>query len=227
MELRRPEGGMLRIGHRGAAALEPENTLASFSRAVELGVDMIEFDVIAHPGGGLALAHSADVLVAGSPMLEDALSFFEQVPEIGLHVDLKLADGAGQVAQVVTALRRHGLLERSFVSSFSAPALRTVGAAAPEIPLGLSYPENGWLRAPLRWAVPWRIGDWLERVGASAAVLHRGVVSKAVVERCHRLNAAVIVWTVDDSAGVRRLARMGVDGVVTNDPRVFAATLAP
>src|SRR5919204_508315 len=168
MELRRPEGGMLRIGHRGAAALEPENTLASFSRAVELGVDMIEFDVIAHPGGGLALAHSADVLVAGSPMLEDALSFFEQVPEIGLHVDLKLADGAGQVAQVVTALRRHGLLERSFVSSFSAPALRTVGAAAP-----------------------------------------------------------VIVWTVDDSAGVRRLARMGVDGVVTNDPRVFAATLAP
>lgn len=216
---------MLRIGHRGAAAHEPENTLPSFTRAVELGVDMIEFDVVARADGRLALAHSVDLLGANSPTLEDALTFFEREPEIGLHVDLKLR-GREHVAQVVTGLRRRGLLGRTLISSFSASALSAVAVAAPDVPLGFSYPERGWLFAPARRAVSWRIGDWLERVGASAAVIHRGVVSKELVERCHERGAAVIVWTVDDADAVRRLESMGVDGVVTNDPRVFEATLA-
>jgi glycerophosphoryl diester phosphodiesterase len=52
----------LRVGHKGAAALEPENTLRSLARAVELGCDLVEFDVLELHDGTLVLAHSDDLL---------------------------------------------------------------------------------------------------------------------------------------------------------------------
>jgi glycerophosphoryl diester phosphodiesterase len=58
----RRDARVLRVGHRGAAALEPENTLASLRRAVELGVDFVEFDVLDLADGTLVLAHSDDLL---------------------------------------------------------------------------------------------------------------------------------------------------------------------
>ena len=73
----------------------------------------------------------------------------------------------------------------------------------------------------LRRTLPLRIGRMLERAGASAAVLYHGVVSPAAVRRCHSRGAAVLAWTVDSPAILRRMARAGVDGVITNDPRIF------
>src|SRR5262245_63330112 len=57
----RAGAGPLRVGHKGAAALEPENTLRSLARAVELGCDLVEFDVLALLDGTLVLAHSDDL----------------------------------------------------------------------------------------------------------------------------------------------------------------------
>ena len=61
MRLLRGEGPLIRVGHRGAAALAPENTLRSFEAALALGVDAIEFDVLDLVGGPLVLAHSNDL----------------------------------------------------------------------------------------------------------------------------------------------------------------------
>jgi glycerophosphoryl diester phosphodiesterase len=61
----------------------------------------------------------------------------------------------------------------------------------------------------------------LERAGASAAVLHHWVVSRPAVERAHARGAAVLAWTVDDSISLERVVSAGVDGVITNDPRIF------
>ena len=61
IRLERRDGRPLRIGHRGAATLAPENTLRSFRVAVETGVDLIEFDVLALRSGELVIAHSNDL----------------------------------------------------------------------------------------------------------------------------------------------------------------------
>ena len=73
----------------------------------------------------------------------------------------------------------------------------------------------------LRRTLPFRIAGMLERARASAAMLHHWVVSRPAVERAHARGAAVFAWTVDDPSALERVVSAGVDGVITNDPRIF------
>jgi glycerophosphoryl diester phosphodiesterase len=77
----------------------------------------------------------------------------------------------------------------------------------------------------MRATLPRRIAGLLDRAGATVATLHYLVATRAVIDRCHAHGAAVWAWTVDDPRAVKRLTAAGVDGIVTNDPRVLAATL--
>ncbi|HUH16230.1 MAG TPA: glycerophosphodiester phosphodiesterase family protein, partial [Gaiellaceae bacterium] len=70
MRLLRGDGPLIRVGHRGAAALAPENTLPSFEAALAHGVDAIEFDVLDLGPGPLAVAHSREEAGPGRPTLE-------------------------------------------------------------------------------------------------------------------------------------------------------------
>lgn len=234
IELARRDGRLVRIGHRGAAALAPENTVESLRAAVELEVDLVEFDVLDGADGELVLAHGKRERAEEPPTLDAALRFFtDEARETGLHIDLK---PRGRERALVDALRRHGLVERSFVSSFHAGALRALAELEPGLRRGLTYPWDrsgvaarrpfapivaGTLLA-LRRALPPRIEGLLRRADASVAVLHWAVVSRAVVERCHARDAPVVAWTVNDRPRIEQLDRLGVDGVVTDDPRLFA-----
>jgi glycerophosphoryl diester phosphodiesterase len=255
----RQGGHVWRIGHKGAAALAAENTLPSLAAALAHGVDVVEFDVLGLADGTLVLAHSDDLrevthgvahgrvggrtlvelrtLAPALPTLDEALALLaERAPTTGIQVDLKWF---GYEPAVVEAVRTHGLVERTLVSSFFARSLLEVGRLEPGLRLGLSYPldrrgvAQRRVLAPvvlagllaLRWALPRRIGGLLDRAGATVASLHQVVVTPAVVEQCHRRGAAVWAWTVDDPRAVGRLAAAGVDGIITNDPRVLAATL--
>lgn len=260
LSLDRIDGRPLRIGHRGAQALARENTLDSFRAALEVGVDLIEFDVLALVGGDLVVAHSNDLFEVSHgaahgtvknlslaslravapdlPTLDDALAFFvEEAPGVGVHLDLKTQAAAGDVE---AALARHGLLERTIVSSFGFGALRRLTRAGTGIRTGLTLPraalgitEEGRLapvaRTGLRMlhaTLPALVGRLLALSGASALVLHHTAVSPAAVRRAHRCGAAVVTWTVDDPEELARVDAAGVDAVVTNDPRIFASTLA-
>jgi len=230
IELRRREGRLLRIGHRGAAALEPENTIASLVAAVEHGCDLVEFDVL-ELDGALVLGHSPAEVPARPATLEDALAFLAQTAA-GAHVDLKTP---GVEQEVARALREHGLLERSLVSSHRQTSLRALEALEPALRLGLTYPEDRYglsrrrLLAPLvgsglvmmRAALVRRIGRMLAAARARAAVLHWQVVSRAVVERCHALEIPVLAWTAVTPEQVWKLDDLGVDGVIADDPRIF------
>jgi glycerophosphoryl diester phosphodiesterase len=231
----RPQGRPLAIGHRGAAALAPENTLAALEAAVAHGVDVVEFDV-REAAGALVLGHSAEETPAEPLSLDDALAWLAG-QTVGLHVDVK---GEGFEQRLVEALERHAFAGRAYVSSSRPPVLRRFAALAPALPRALSYPEDrlgvsGWsLAAPfvgagmhaLRGALPWRIAGLLRRSGATVATLHEAVIRRATVDRCHALGVPVVAWTVDDAARVRELAELGVDGIVSDDPRILAATLS-
>ena len=162
ISLERRDGRPLVIGHRGAAALAPENTLAAFRAAHAVAVDLIEFDVLSLRDGALVIAHSEDLHelshgavrgTVGSMVLDElrrfapdlltldeALAFFaDEAPEIGVHVDLK---SASALEGVVRALGRFGLVERSLVSSFHHGALRRLARLDPRIRVGASFPED-------------------------------------------------------------------------------------
>jgi glycerophosphoryl diester phosphodiesterase len=245
LRLRRPAGDFARVGHRGASALAPENTLDALQLAVELGCDMLEFDVLDLEDGTLVLVHelhrsarrrSLDALrklVPTLPSLDEALAFcVERLPGIGLQVDLKRR---GIERGVVDALQRHGVFERSWVSTFDAVSLRRLAELEPDLPRSYTLPRDRFgisKRGPLAPVVravlasvgaslPRRLPALLARARAQALTLHYSVASPAAIERAHELEAAVYVWTVDDPALVERLVRAGADGIITNDPRVF------
>jgi glycerophosphoryl diester phosphodiesterase len=230
IDLGRRDGRLLRIGHRGAAALAAENTIEALALALELGFDLVELDVL-ELEGALVLAHSELEIPAELATLDEALDFLAG-RACGIQLDLKALDTEPQIAE---ALRRHDLLDRSVVSSFRPASLRALHRLEPGLRLGLTYPEDRYgvgrrrLLAPLvgpalaamRTALAIRIGTMLAASKASAAMLHWQVVSRGVVERCHALGAPVLAWTVDSAERVRRLDALGVDGVIADDPRIF------
>jgi glycerophosphoryl diester phosphodiesterase len=226
----------LRVGHRGAAALAPENTIAGIAAAIEHDVDIVEFDVVAAPDGRLVLAHSQKEISEHAASLDEALAFLarEAPPELGVDLDLK---SNGVEEQIVDALRRHALVERALASSFFQDSLRRLRRLEPILRTGISYPwdrtglaERRSLRpvvwvgaAALRRALPHRIEGMAARADVTSAMLHFSVLSNTVVDRCHELGLTVFAWTVDDPRLLERVVAMGVDGVISNDPRIFSA----
>ena len=233
ISLERRNGRPLRIGHRGAKALAPENTLRAFRAAIETGVDLVEFDVIAGRNGALVVAHGLEDVGPETPTLDDALRFFvDEAPTIGVHLDLKLTQ---RESDVVAAVRRHGLADRTFVSSFYLGTARAVAAHDGEVRIGFTVPRRIFritdtgrgatfgrlaLRV-LRRVTPIIVRPLLAVTRASALVLHHSLVTEASVRAAHRRGAAVVTWTVDDPLILARVDAAGVDAVVTNDPRLF------
>lgn len=212
IELRRGNH-VLVLGHRGAAALAPPNSLASLRVAAEAGADGVEIDVLRGAGGGLVLAHGPRV-PADAPGLDEALAL---VAELGLLVqlDVKLTGAAAEIAR---AVQDAGLEERAFASSFSMRALAELRGAASWLSRSYTYPGrpiSAWLR-PL---LPLRLLPWLEAVGASAATLKTTVITRPVVAACHGAGVAVHAWTVNDPRTAKILVERGVDAIITDDPR--------
>ena len=233
MNLLRRDGPVLRIGHRGAAALAPPNTIAAVEAALAHGVDMIELDVFGRPDKTLVLGHSRRELGEEPVTLEDVFAFLaENAPETGLLADEK---GAGWEQGLVEALRRHGLVERTVASTSDVGSLQVLRRIEPGLARSRTYPRgklffgtrrtfvpvSGPVLAAMRLSLPYRVAGLVEEVEASAVTLKHNVVSSDVVERCHELGVAVLVWTVNDRSIFRRLDALGVDGVISDDPRIF------
>lgn len=228
IELRR-SGRPLLIGHRGAAALARENTLAAIDAAAGAGVDGVELDVLPDRNGRLVLAHGPEV-PPDAPSLAEGLAL---VAELGLLVQVDVKTRGVEEA-AAAALSSAGLDERSFVSSFSLPSLARFAEVAPELPRALTYPEDRYgvsgspLLQPLvgpglaamRWALPRRLPRWLRAAGATGATLNWGVVTPRVIEICHDLGVAVLVWTVNDAGLAETLFESGIDAIITDDPRI-------
>jgi glycerophosphoryl diester phosphodiesterase len=153
-----------------------------------------------------------------------------------VHLDVKLP---GYETEVVDALRRHGLEDRSVVSTAFAVSSRRVAALAPALPRAIGYPRDrlGVSRIPwprtltragataVRLAMPLRVPLLLRHAHATVLSLHHVLCSHAAIAAAHRRGAPVLAWTVNDPETVLRLARIGVDGIVSDDPEMALATL--
>jgi glycerophosphoryl diester phosphodiesterase len=233
VKLLRGDGPLLKVGHRGAAALAPANSIAAVEAALEHGVDFVELDVLA-AGGRLVLGHSRRELGPNPVSLDDMLAFLaERAPATGLLADLKLA---GHDRQLVDTLRAHGFVQRTLACTNYAPTLNNLRAIEPTLARSRTYPRGYVyvrrrrtripIAGPALWVVkrslPLRVEHLTGEVGARAMTLGRRVVTRESVERCHELGIAVFVWTVNRADVVRDLDDLGVDGVITDDPRVFS-----
>jgi glycerophosphoryl diester phosphodiesterase len=238
-ELDKPR--LLRVGHKGADLIAPGNTYASFDAARQAGVDMIEFDVLPERGGErLVLAHDYEDAARRAPhTLEEGLAHLssEAFAGIELDVDLKLP---GYELRVVEALRAFGVLDRALISCQYRSSLQLIRAAEPKVRLGWSVPKlrrdpfrSRSMRLPVivallmvRAALPWRAAAAIRAGHCDALMVHWRLVTPRLVRSVLRAGGEVYVWTVDELPRLRALEAIGVTGVITNDPRLFAALAA-
>ncbi len=233
--LKRPR----RVGHKGAAHIEPGNTLASFDAALRHGVDMIELDVLGeHPDGSgrLLVAHDHQDMRGRTPLtFEGALEHLAGAAFAGieLDVDVKLP---GYELRVLDALREHGLVPRTLISGMFTAGLARIRAAEPALRLGWSVPRvrrdytTDMLTAipalamlsGYRATLPRRVRSALSEGRFDAIMAHWRVVTPALLRAVADGGGELYVWTVDDPRMIARLTAMGVDGIITNDPRLFA-----
>jgi glycerophosphoryl diester phosphodiesterase len=210
-----------RIGHGGASALARANTLASFDAACDVGVDMVEFDV-REWDGELVLAHT--VLHArrgGNVRLHEALAHLagRRFSDVELNLDVK---HVGCEPAVLDHLRRASLLDRALISSQVPGVLDRVRALEPRARVGISV-GGRIARRSQRWR-DWRAvalagihgGRW-DVLMAQHRLVDGGLLGD-VSDRGGRLYA----WTVNERAAIARLRTLGVHGITTADPRLFA-----
>lgn len=237
----RPEhlAALKRVGHKGADLVAPGNTFASFEAALEAGVDMIEFDVLRLPDGRLVLAHDyEDARSRECATLEEGLDHFagEAYNGVELDVDLKLP---GYEREVVDGLLERGLADRALISSQYVASLDRIDQLSPRIRRGWSVPRvrrdyTKTALAPIAYAIaaflrarlPHAAARMLRAGRCEAVMAHWMLVSARLVETVHEAGGQIYVWTVDEPDHIARLDRLGVDGVITNDPRLFRPATA-
>jgi glycerophosphoryl diester phosphodiesterase len=209
------------IAHRGACWDRPENTLAAFERAIELGAYAIEFDVQATRDGELVILHDRvrpayTELRRARPDVPTLDEVLDRVGgRIGLAVELKHPGRYPRhrlTARTLAALDAHGVPPGSVtVVSFAPAAIAETRRLRPELRT-VQHVGRASIRRAATYA--WGVGfddRWVTRRGIALA---------------RRLGLATTVYTVNDPARMRALVALGVDGIFTDRPDVLRALLA-
>jgi glycerophosphoryl diester phosphodiesterase len=228
------DGTVKIIGHRGAAGLEPENTLRSYRKAVELGVDAIECDVRVTKDGRLVLLHDATVdrTTNGTGSVSD-LTFEqvraldagggERVPtlrellelaagRVELHIELKDPSAAESVLRQVGEA---GLRDTAILTTFSTDVLARVREADAAIRLEHIFSE------PPADAVARALSVRAARVSG-----HFTHLTRAFVDEAHRGGLEVTAWPPNTPEDQRQAIALGVDLICTDRPDVLIETLS-
>lgn len=228
----REAGAPLVGGHRGNPAEHPENTLASFRSAIELGVDMIECDVHMSADGELVVIHDHTLdrttngsgLVAQHTLAElreldagggERLPVLAEVSQlardrVGLCVEIKQIPIPYPDLEVklIAQLRDLDTLDQTAVVSFHHGAVRRLKELEPRLAVGV-----------LEGARPIDPVAILRSADADIYSPHYGAMDPELVEQVHAAGGVVGVWTVDDAAAVAWCQACRPDSVFTNRPR--------
>jgi len=213
-------------GHRGAAGLEPENTLRSIRRAIDLGVDRVEIDVRVTKDGHLVVIHDETVdrttnghgyvkdltfselrrLDAGKgeriPTLEEALRLTRG--KVILQIELKVAEATEPTVHLIEECNAE---REVIITSFMHEQLRKVHDLNPALRTGALFFDVQ--------------GDICQRaldVHSEAIHVYYRNVDSGLVEDAHRRGLKVSVWNPDEVEEMRRMIGLNVDVIGTNRP---------
>lgn len=219
---------VLKIAHRGARAYEPENTLSSFRKAMELGVDAIELDVRKTKDNELVVIHNADVnkttngtglvneltleqikeLVTEKddeiPTLEEVLDSVQKRVKLLIEIKEK-----GIEEQIISLIHKKGLLNNVIIISFHEDVLKKVRELNDEVETGLVYVRH---KNPIKTA--------LEIKAQFLLSLYRFTHS-TMINKAHESGLKIIVWTINNKEEVAEYRKKGVDGIASDKPEIL------
>ena len=222
---------IVRIGHRGAAGHAPENTLASFQKAIELGVDMVELDVHRTRDKQIVVIHDEkvdrttngrgyvnkktlkelkDLTVEGSekiPTLAEVLEFLDH--RVKVNIELKGKRTIKPVLKIIKRFVQNDGWEYDdfIISTMTRSRLKKVVKAKPKVKVGalLGYRPLGFLSFAARQKV-------------FSIHVHERFLHSKLVQKAHKRGMKVYVWTVNEKDAIKRAVAMGVDGIFSDYP---------
>ncbi len=220
---------MLRIAHRGYAAIARANSLEAIAGAAALGADMVEVDVRRRRDGVLVLDHD-NAQAPGAPPLAEALALLATAG-VGVNLDLK---EPGVWRDTAEAVRSANLTGAATATGTCWSSLSALQRYEPGIRAGLTIPRRGAslpralrpLAAPaLRGRLAVAAPRLLARHEATLVTVYHRLVDAALVDAVHAAGGEVWCWTVDDPAEAARLERLGVDGICSDHPASHGLTV--
>lgn len=225
------QGDIMIIGHRGACGYAPENTLASFAKALEFNVEAVELDVHLAKSGELVVIHDEKIdrvsngkgYVAEKTLEElkqYTLDEGEKIPTLEevcdlidrkcvINIELKGVATAGPVAKLITRyiVEKGWKFGDFFVSSFNHHELFAFHRILPQVQTGA-----------LLEGIPLHYAAFATDVGASHIVLYYQTIDELFIKDAHNRGLKVFVYPVDEPEEMERLIKIGVDGIITNYP---------
>jgi glycerophosphoryl diester phosphodiesterase len=221
------------IAHRGASGTAPENTMASFQRAIVDNADWIELDVQENADDVIVVAHDSDFLKVARSNLKvwdatnenlrdlDIGSWYapeysnQRVPtlrqalelakdKLGVVIELKYyGHDRNLESRVADIVEQTGMESDIMVMSLKIDGLRKVAALRP-----------AWTRGLLNTA---SIGD-LTRLNLNFLALNSVAASATMIHRAHKQGMKVYVWTINDPVQMSVMMSRGIDGIITDEP---------
>ncbi|MDO5423785.1 MAG: glycerophosphodiester phosphodiesterase [Eubacteriales bacterium] len=225
--------------HRGASGYAPENTLEAFELAAKQGADGVELDIQLSKDGELVVMHDETVdrvtdgrgrvqdftvkelkeLRVLHPDYQDAriptlAEVYELLKPYGIEINVEVKTGIyfypGIEEKALELARRMGMEDRIWYSSFNHATVVRLKELEPSVRTGILY-ADGWLR-------PW---EYAKEIGADA--LHPALYNMqfpGYLEESRRLGLRTHVWTVNEEDYMEKLAKAGVEAIITNYPDI-------
>lgn len=206
----------LLLGHRGASKYARENTFAAFNLALEHGCDGFEFDVRYSNDGRGVICHdpryrrrsveACSFEELSLPCAEEAIRRYAS--HAYLDVELKVAGESGPILDAL----REAQGSRFVLSSFVPAIIEATHERHPKVPLGLIC------------ETPFQFKRWV-KLPICAVMLHQRLAEREVIDDLHAAGRDVFVWTVNRERSMKKLAELGVDGIISDDTRLLVRTL--